>query len=49
MSAATLPGATKKAIPVSANSPLVKCGPKWQVLQLPFPTKIFSPRFALSG
>jgi hypothetical protein len=39
----------KKGMPVSANSPLVKCGPKWQVLQLPLPMKIFRPRCAFSG
>ncbi len=30
-------------MPTSANSPLVNRGPKWQVVQLPLPTKIASP------
>ena len=43
----TSPGRTKKAMPTSPNSPLVKRGPKWQVLQLPRTEEEFQP--ALRG
>jgi hypothetical protein len=45
----TRPGPTKNVTPVSANSPLLKVGPKWQMSHLPLPMKVFSPRFAASG
>jgi len=31
---------------VLKNSPLVKLRPEWQVVHLPFPMKIWSPRWA---
>jgi len=31
---------------VLKSSPLVKLGPEWQVVHLPFPMKIWSPRWA---
>src|SRR5260221_1933909 len=45
----TVPLAAKNETPVSANSPLVNCGPKWQTPQFPLPTNIFNPRCAPAG
>ena len=41
-----LPCGAKRERPVLKNSPPVKLGPLWQVVQAPLPIKILSPRCA---